>query len=372
MRRLLAGLEPYLILMENEGVFQFLDPVTLETAVRLQVGTAWAYPTGFNASYDGQRFYFGQHTGPTFEQRAVDLATPANCRLTQAGNAVMENVYGDRLLVQSQEMAVAAWDADTLVSVRTVYTGSDAGARLFPSDELTWVYMVRSHESDAELTAFDMRTLDFAPYSEAVRLSPVNYGPLTGAWDTRLPYFYLSDGERLFHVIVYTHDLETATTLALDPVADTLVRAEIAGAHNGSVFMYYPVGGYRIDALFAQREGAAPGGVFVVNANTGQVRQRWHEGLAFAQVIRGGDHLYALQAAADGSATVYGMALADGEIVATRDLPPGAWTLAYAHLDPGLLAAAGASTALDCPTVEPTLVPTLAAMPPATATPAPQ
>ncbi len=90
-------------------------------------------------------------------------------------------------------------------------------------------------------------------------------------------------------------------------------------------------------------------------------------------MVRGGDYLYGLKAPQDGSgAQLFALDLASGEIRASKELPPGTWTLAYAHLGSDLLPAEGVALALEgCPQSSAALAPVIEVTPPPTATPSP-
>jgi hypothetical protein len=118
--------------------------------------------------------------------------------------------------------------------------------------------------------------------------------------------------------------------------------------------LYRPLGRYWIYDYEADKRGAIPHGLYVLDTRTGQLLAHWAEDLLPAQAIDGGGQLYLIQAKLDSdTAQLFALDASTGKISATAELGAGQWFAAYVGLDAPALKRTGA--ARPCPNDQPAL-----------------
>jgi hypothetical protein len=162
-------------------------------------------------------------------------------------------------------------------------------------------------------------------------------GAYSGAWDANGIRFYLTDGAAIYRFEPYNEGRMRQNLLSfVDAAAAPL---EIAGVVNDTAYLYHP-----------QSEADLPGGIFVVNALTGEQIDHLQPELAFARVLLSDNAIYAVQAQADANTQLYSIDRTDGTIMAEGSLQGSISQLAYATLNPNVLGSTISPVSLaNCP-----------------------
>lgn len=400
-----SALRPYLVLAQESDagtMLHFIDSETLADIGVLRVSEPWVFLFEIIAAPDGRTLFFSESPGGQMHQFALDLTARAKCLLTQQARVLSAEPGGQRLILESVHTPLSAgsgnpaapfqpaleiWDAQTLTPEQTVPLPGDAPfgyapfRQFFVSADGQRLY---SLSRDQNVIAFNLFDVDAGRFVEQLRL-PASSEPgahYRAAWGADGSQFYVIDGERLFVVDAQSNAIERETPIELrgpggpEPNTDG-TWLEIAGVRDGRVMLYHPLGPYWIYDYEAEARGEISGGLFVVNAQTGEQVAHWHPSIAFTHAVAGGDRLYGvemphgLDAGRDPDNQLVMLDAETGELMASSTLEPGRWTPALVMLDPAAVPASEAPLSIGgCSRPEPTAIPFTPPAPPPTATPA--
>lgn len=176
-------------------------------------------------------------------------------------------------------------------------------------------------------------------------------------------------GLQLWTVTPETTDLNDPVAVTMEAGERVPVSPDVLAVDN-SLGLYQPLGWwFKFD-----HSAESPGGLFIVEPETGHVTAHLWPDVAFAQIIAGTDGapLFGLDpGASDGTRPVRLLALdaSTGAILRERELATDVWSIAVARL-PEALAPRGSVKSLPCSALQPTPFPT--PVPPPTALPVPR
>jgi hypothetical protein len=305
--RLLAEAEtqPYLMLAQEDGILRITDPQSL-----VQVGEidlAAAYPSHIRTEAGGTALRYQSYDGALMQQLMLNLESGVQCM----SDVSSSEESGDQQVIASGD---GRWRASITQS--------------------------------ADVTAVELEHMSMWT-AVSLRFRRDTSAAYSGAWDTSGIRFYLTDGTTLYRFEPLNEGRRRENTLSLSDAVTGGVPLEIAGVIMDIVYLYYPLG--QEDA--AQESGAIPGGIFVVNALTGEEIDHLQPEISFTRVILTDEGLYGVQAQNDTSDTqVYALDRDNGSIMAEEMVGASIWDAAYGTLNPGLLSSAASPASVEnCP-----------------------
>jgi hypothetical protein len=324
MRNLLdsySAARPYLVLGSSAGQIQVRDPQTLKllTTIRLDVQQAYFWKIG--AQMMGRSLRFATDNGDRISNYALDLTSGALCRLNDQPRT------------------------------NSLYYASPDGR---------WVYGLRLQDG---LVKLDFYQVGVGEYRDLFAAEA--WGAPRGIWNAESTRFYLVGAQQWAAFDPNTREPVVVQPLQLSPAGSWY---EVAAAQDDRLYLYHPLGRYWIYDYEADKRGEIPRGLFVLNLKTGAAPTHWQPDLSLAQVIPGGDKLYAIQARLEtDTAQLYALDWTTGEVSTAAELGAGRWFAAYTALDDAALNLTG--TAHPCPHNQPTLLQRPPVPPPPTAVP---
>jgi hypothetical protein len=279
--------QPYLLLAQADGLLHITDPESLAQVAEID----------------------------------LSAASPSHVRSIAGGQALRyQSLDGDLML--NLESGVQCLQA----------TASDAGQQSIESADGRWRALVTQ---SPERTVVGLEYMEMGMTNSRI-LQNDSAGEYSGVWDTNGIRFYLTDGSTIYRFEPYNEGRMREQLLALD-TASAGGLLEIAGVVNDIAYLYHP-------------QDDSPGGIFVVNALTGEQIAHLQPELAFARVLLADDALYAVQPQADANTQVYSIDRMDGAIMAEGSLQGSISDAAYGTLNPNVLGTAITPVSLaNCP-----------------------
>lgn len=321
----------YVITASRSGVIELLDPATLDTVARIPLNLPpnTVGINGIYASADGSKLYL---EGPTPSDphaccvlSALDLAT---LQLSQA--ASIPGTSSRAAFIFSNGLV---YPAATLLP-----QGFTSHTRQYLSPDQRSLFAVKSFPTPA-VEAVDLlrgTVRELVPPGLTEDLS----GTATaGAWSGDRFYFYVSDRHAsgwLWSVSPDARQLTAAIKLAPfneQPGCRERFPIETSFTAASGNFFLYETFGWKGDRR-AQCESEVPGGVWMVDAATGQLTNHIAPGCHFRRVLsdRSGSMLYGLTA--DTTPQLVRIDAQTGQLLNVRNVDPDAWFLSVAALQP--------------------------------------
>lgn len=319
------------------GTVHFFD------AALAPMGTIGVNPLleSVSASPDGRRLYIAQEgqmkPGSCCGLFALDLETKKMCFLTEP------SLYGaaspdGRFLFTQGARGVEVFDATTLSRLSRM---KGPGAyHLQPSPDGRWLLGV-TNSPQPSVDVFDMKGGAMA------RQVPIPNGPATGAWAGNRFYIfnYGIDGEPatgwLWSVNPESSSLPPAKPVALPDLhggCNEPVLLMLAGSAD-RLFLAEAFG-FKVDRRLACPD-AARGGVFVIQPSTGRVGHIAESVHVYRMAVSpDGRDLYVLESTSPSPLSSIRMLHIDtrtGLTMFSTRLGSGEWSLALAHIPPGLI-----------------------------------
>lgn len=342
--------EPYLILAEGTGTIHFVNPDTLDDAGRLSAWEEWHSISQASTTLDGRTLLFSMVTPTSWlYQLAFDLPASANCQLTQQSQIVMPTYDGYVLVENAASVATRGdiggerqfeiRDANTFELQETVaLPNTYEYHQYFPSPDKRWLYALQFDDSGAVLHVFDVYTREFV--KELAIREPIPDAEYRGVWEPDTTRFYLIDGQRLFVINTRDHTMITVgrPPELRDSEGNSLTASgtplEIAGVHDGQLYLYHRLGRYWLYNFEAEKRGEINKGLIVVSTRNAKQVDHLQPELDFSQVVMSNGQFYALRAPQNtGDAALLAIDLA-GSITASRELPSDSLFLAPAWFAP--------------------------------------
>jgi hypothetical protein len=381
MRRIIAGTmaQPYLLLTNTDGEFMFLDPTTLAEIAAVRVADEWGYLTVAQVALDGAQVRYNHSGAGNYE---LDLAAQTDCRLAESVDFRIDTLDGHAYWHTPGTARLEMRSSPDAAPVTLLTLPGDVAQFIAAADRERIMGFAAS-ENSLTLTLIDLSA--FPPYVDSSTFAlemaqRAGYwrGAWRGAWNGFASFaeFYLTDGLNLLRVTqLYPPDM---TAVALDYEGRAAVEAgttwvEILGAHDGTLYLYHPLGDFWIYDYAAEDRGDIQRGIFAINTKTGKQVARWQPDLAISAAAQSDDSFYVIQAPRGAeTAQVIRLDARTGEVLATKDLSStAAWRVTFDYFAPDAVLALGASDApLACPHAEPEAEP-VAIVAPVTATPKP-
>jgi hypothetical protein len=287
-----AATQPYLVLTQDDGTLIIADPQSLEQIAELDSGVI--NPSRVRAEAGGMALQYQSNVGDLSQQFALNLESRSQC-FDESGS-----------------------------------TTASPDEQVVESNDGRWMAVV-SQSSDR--TVVDLQS--FAGWSfDPIRFPRSMAETYSGAWDAEGTYFYLTDSETIYRFELFHDGRMRESGLTLPEGAGDSMPLEFAGAVGYTLYLYHPIGNQQ-EATEGQDE--AVGGIFVVNAVTGEMSDHLQPEVSFEDVILNGDTLYGVQSQGAGDAQVYALSRLDGTLIAETTLDESVGDTAYVRLNPELL-----------------------------------
>jgi len=316
----------------RSGVVELINPSTLETVgrIHLDLGPRSAGLNGVSASADGSVLYV-EGPIPTEPQGCCVLYS---IELATLQMKLAASIPGSR----SRNSFVVS---DGLVYLATALTHSEIANnmrndRLHLSPDGRWLFGVKSFRGPA------LDVYDVARGQVVRQLTPEglegDWWP-TGTWSGDRFYLYATNGKgsgRLWTVSTETTQLGAGAAVApFGRLSGWDQSSKAIAVSAGNLFIYEEFGfkGDRRNECTSR----VPGGAWVVDPATGQLRRQIAPDLHFSALIsdRAGSELYGLSAEGPNwelPARLVRIDPSDGRILQSRHLDPGFWRVAIAPL----------------------------------------
>lgn len=301
-----AGTQPYLMLAQADGMLHIADPQSLVQIAEIDL--AAAYPSHIRSTAGGQALRYQAADGSVTQQLMLNLESGTQC--------LQEAISGDEGVEQ----------------------------QVIESGDGRWRALITQ---SPERTVVDLEHMSME-WANSHRLQPDPLATYSGAWDASGIRFYLTDGATIYRFEPLNEGRMREQTLSLPAAAAARAPLEIAGVVNDIAYVYHP----QEEGSAAEGQGDLPGGIFVVNALTGEQIDHLQPELSFAHIILTDGGLYAVQSRSNGANThiVYALDRADGSIMAEESLQGDVSDAAYGSLNPALLSStASPVTVANCP-----------------------
>jgi hypothetical protein len=158
----------------------------------------------------------------------------------------------------------------------------------------------------------------------------VNLSEKTVCWAEVLPPAVSQPASLMWSAGMIAQELSAAMPGTwVEPIAE----------NDQQALLYHPLGRYHNYDYGAEDRGEIPGGILVYS-HSNQQRDHWQADKGFAQVIAGEGVLYAIEAPrGEDRVELYVLDATNGEILTSRVLDEGRWSIGYSVLDLSGLAA---------------------------------
>lgn len=330
--------EPYLALLGKSGTLRVIDPATLDTAAAWQISLSEPSLVRATAAPRGDALFLDAlGEAGAFGTLRLDLADARACPVKMPGEVVTAAPDGENLIVASGQAnpgeapsgQIEVRHADTLDLGKAIpVSAASAAVQHFPSPDGRYVATLRQDEGTMFVGVFD--TYRQVQIIER-RLGKVPDGAVhRAAWDSVSGSIYVINGQRAFRLDSDQFGFSQYGGFELvdedkQPLGGPGTVFEIAGARNGTLYLYRP---------------GETSGILQVGFVLGRLQDRLWTDLAPAQATLHGETIYALAHDETGEASLWALDLASGEREHIA-LGPGAWRVSLVRLDPAALPSEG-------------------------------
>ena len=325
-----ASAETVLVASRRAGWIEFINPQTLQTINRVEVGRL---AESVSASPDGRTLFIAKAMQSEPEGccglYALDLEKGSLSFLAEPAQRVTLSPKADRLFTQRGDVGIEVFDLKSLARLPAIK--APGVYALHPSPDGRWLFGITEWDGPS-LDIFDIQA------NQLTARVVIWFDSPSGVWLDDRFYLYAFDG-RFGHL--WTATPETANfnvgRIVRFPQAVTSENAatqSLIGA-NGRLFLYEQFG-TKLD-----RGKPSPGGVFEIDPASGAVKNYIGTELHFARLLvsAGGDKLYAIDLPSRNwrMPTLVRLDSNTGKIEAKQELEADVWNIELADIPSKLL-----------------------------------